>query len=41
MKEKDGLMRVLTAVADARVRAYTGHAAFTDFQDPFLGKKAR
>jgi len=41
MKEKDGLMRVLTAVGDARARAYTGRAAFPEFQDPFLGKKAR
>jgi hypothetical protein len=36
MKEKDGLMRVLTAVADARARAYTGRAAFPEFRDPFL-----
>lgn len=36
-KEKDGLMRVLTAVADGRTRALIGKPAFTDFQDPFPG----
>lgn len=35
MKEKDGLMRVLTAVADARSEALTGRPTFPEFQDPF------
>ena len=39
MKEKDGLMRVLTAVADARARALTGRQAFPEFRDPFLDRK--
>jgi hypothetical protein len=39
MKEKNGLMRLLTAVADARARAYTGHAAFPEFRDPFRKPK--
>jgi len=40
MKEKNGLMRFLTAVADARTRAYTGHAAFPEFRDPFRNHKS-
>jgi hypothetical protein len=32
---------VLTAVADARARAYTGRSAFAEFRDPFLDKKVR
>jgi hypothetical protein len=40
MKEKNGLMRFLTAVADARTRAYTGHAAFPEFRDPFRNQKS-
>jgi len=39
MKEKDGLMRVLTAVADARARAFTGRPVFPEFRDPFLDRK--
>ena len=35
IKERNGLMKFLTAVADARARAYTGHAAFSEFRDPF------
>ena len=38
MKEKDGLMRFLTAVADARARGLYGHAQFPEFRDPFLNK---
>jgi len=40
MKEKNGLMRFLTAVADARARAYTGHAALPEFRDPFRNRKS-
>jgi hypothetical protein len=40
MKEKNGLMRFLTAVADARTRAYSGHAAFQEFRDPFRNHKS-
>jgi hypothetical protein len=41
-KEKDGLMRVLTAVADGRAMAMTGRQAFPDFRDPFAkGKPAQ
>lgn len=39
-KEQDGLMRVLTAVADGRARAFTGRDAFPAFRDPFLREKA-
>jgi len=35
MKDKDGLMRFLTAVADARSAAITGRPTFPEFQDPF------
>jgi hypothetical protein len=35
MKDKDGLMRVLTGVADARAAVLTGRPAFPEFQDPF------
>jgi hypothetical protein len=38
MKEKDGLMRFLTAVADARARGLYGHEQFPEFRDPFLKK---
>jgi len=38
MKEKTGLLRFLTAVADGRTRAFTGHNAFQDFVDPFAKK---
>ena len=40
MKEKNGLMTVLTAVADARARAYTGRRAFPEFHDPFRNQKS-
>jgi hypothetical protein len=40
MKGKNGLMRLLTAVADARTRADTGHAAFQEFRDPFRNHKS-
>lgn len=39
MKDKDGLMRVLTAVADARAVAFTGRPAFPEFQDPFASAR--
>jgi hypothetical protein len=35
-KEKDGVMRFLTAVADGRAMAVTGRKAFADFRDPFV-----
>jgi hypothetical protein len=35
MKDKDGLMRVLTGIADGQARVLTGRPAFTEFQDPF------
>ena len=40
MKEKNGLMTFLTAVADARTRAYTGRPAFQEFRDPFRNHKS-
>ena len=39
MKGKDGLMKFLTAVADGRTRALTGHGAFPEFRDPFSANK--
>jgi len=41
LKEKDGLMRVLTAVADGRATVLTGRPAFPEFQDPFAAASAR
>jgi hypothetical protein len=38
-KEKDGLLRVLTGVANARAITLTGRAAFSEFRDPFLTEK--
>ena len=38
-KEKDGLLRFLTGVADARALALTGRVAFPEFRDPFLNEK--
>ena len=38
-KEKDGVLRFLTGVADARAMARTGQVAFPEFRDPFLDKK--
>jgi len=35
MRDKDGLMKFLTAVADARSAALTGRPTFPEFQDPF------
>jgi hypothetical protein len=35
MKDKDGLLRFLTAVADARSEVLTGRPTFPEFQDPF------
>ncbi len=35
MKDKDGLMRVLTSVADGQARVLTGRPAFPEFRDPF------
>jgi hypothetical protein len=35
MKDKDGVMRVLTSVADGQAMALTGRPAFREFQDPF------
>jgi hypothetical protein len=40
MKEKDGLMRVLTGVADARAAVLTGRPAFPEFQDPFASARS-
>lgn len=39
MKEKDGVLRFLTAVADGRVMAQTGRPAFSEFRDPFRTDK--
>ena len=41
VKEKDGLMRVLTSVADGRAMALTGRPAFPEFQDPFARPRGR
>jgi len=41
VKEKDGLMRVLTSVADDRAMALTGRPAFPEFQDPFARPRGR
>jgi hypothetical protein len=38
-KEKDGLLRFLTAVADGQAKALTGRPAFTEFRDPFHNEK--
>jgi hypothetical protein len=38
-KEKNGLMRVLTAVADGQARVFTGRPAFPEFRDPFPAAK--
>jgi hypothetical protein len=38
-KEKDGLLRFLKGVADARAMARTGRVAFPEFRDPFLNEK--
>jgi hypothetical protein len=40
MKEKTGLLKVLTAVADGESRALTGQNAFTTFRDPFMTQHA-
>jgi hypothetical protein len=40
MKDKDGLMKFLTAIGDARTRALFGQPAFPEFRDPFLDRNA-
>src|SRR5262249_51214192 len=36
-KEKDGLLKFLTSVANGQTAALTGRPALADFQDPFAG----
>jgi hypothetical protein len=35
MKQKDGVLKFLTAVADGQARVLTGRQAFPEFRDPF------